>query len=110
MSDFYAVLGVARSADSKQIQSAFRNLAKTCHPDLYGGDRKAEQRFKEIGAAYETLSHAESRATYDLARAEARNKARSRLRKAAATMTASFILTVSSGLLAGLWVIGDGRL
>jgi curved DNA-binding protein CbpA len=110
MSDFYAVLGVAKTADSQQIKTAFRALAKTCHPDLHGSGGNAEQRFKAIGAAYETLGNLETRASYDLARADGRNKARKRLRRAAATMSATFVLTVSSGLLAGLWVIGDSWL
>lgn len=108
MSDFYTVLGVARSADNEQIKAVFRQLAKTCHPDLRGGDKRAEQRFKEIGSAYETLGNPKSRAKYDLACVESRAMARRRFRSAAATMSASFVFTVSSGLLAGAWLIGEG--
>src|SRR5262245_58134577 len=105
MRDLYAVLGVAQDADVKQIQVAFRQQAKTCHPDLHGGSKRAEQRFKTLGTAYETLRNPESRATYDSARSFARMQARQRFRAAVATMSATFVLTVSSGLLAGLWAM-----
>lgn len=108
MSDFYTVLGVAHCADNEQIKAAFRRLAKTCHPDLHSGDKRAERRFKEIGSAYETLGNPDNRAMYDLACAEARANARRRFKAAAATMSASFAFTVSSGLLAGFWLIGEG--
>lgn len=108
MTNLYKVLGLAHTADNAQIKVVFRELAKTCHPDLHAGDSRAEQRFKEINLAYETLRNPERRATYDLARSQARAAARRRFRSAAATMSASFVLTVSSGLIAGVWLIRDG--
>ncbi len=53
MNDPHSVLGVARDADAATIKSAYRKLAKKCHPDLHPGDDKAEARFKEITAAYD---------------------------------------------------------
>ncbi|MGZ2505724.1 curved DNA-binding protein CbpA [Rhizobium beringeri] len=57
--DPYELLGVKRDATQKDIQSAFRKLAKKLHPDLNPGDKKAEERFKEISAANEILSDEE---------------------------------------------------
>ncbi|CAN7526076.1 DnaJ domain-containing protein [Pararhizobium sp. LjRoot235] len=63
--DPYDILGVKRDATQKDIQSAFRKLAKKHHPDLNPGDRPAEERFKEISTAYELLSDEEKRARFD---------------------------------------------
>jgi DnaJ-class molecular chaperone len=65
MRDPYEVLGVARDAITDQIRSAYRALAKTSHPDLHPGDKKAEERFKEASAAYELLADEEKRAQFD---------------------------------------------
>ena len=63
--DYYAVLGVGRDASSKEIQSAYRRLARKFHPDVTGGDKKAEECFKAINEAHEVLSDKEKRAAYD---------------------------------------------
>lgn len=63
--DFYDVLGVARSATQKEIQSAFRKLARKHHPDVNQGDKQAEKRFKEISEAHEVLSDADKRKLYN---------------------------------------------
>lgn len=63
--DYYAVLGVARTADEKEIRAAYRRLARKHHPDVNLGDKGAEQRFKEIGEAYEVLSDPAKRKLYD---------------------------------------------
>lgn len=63
--DFYAVLGVSRGADEKDIKSAYRKLARKFHPDVNPNDPTAEAKFKEIGAAYEVLGDPEKRALYD---------------------------------------------
>src|SRR5919199_3737652 len=63
--DYYEVLGVPRTATQKEINSAFRKLARKYHPDVNPGDKQAEARFKEITAAHEVLSDAEKRKLYD---------------------------------------------
>jgi molecular chaperone DnaJ len=63
--DPYDVLGVARNADERQIKRAFRALARELHPDVNSHDPEAEEKFKEAAEAYEILSDAERRATYD---------------------------------------------
>jgi curved DNA-binding protein len=68
--DYYKVLGVSRDADEKEIKSAFRKLARECHPDINPGDLDCEERFKEINEAYEVLSDSEKRAKYDQLGAE----------------------------------------
>jgi DnaJ-class molecular chaperone len=68
MADLYKALGVPEDADDAAIKKAFRRLAKDCHPDTHPGDKKAEERFKEISQAYEILSDAEKRRRYDAMR------------------------------------------
>ncbi len=62
--DYYEVLGVPRDADPDTIRRAYRKLARKYHPDL-NSDGDAEERFKELGEAYEVLSDAEKRQQYD---------------------------------------------
>lgn len=63
--DYYAVLGVAKSADQTEIKQAFRKLARKYHPDVNPGDASAEARFKEVSEAYEVLSDPDKRKKYD---------------------------------------------
>jgi molecular chaperone DnaJ len=63
--DYYAILGVGRSATDKDIKQAFRRLARKYHPDVNPGDKSAEARFKEVNQAYEVLSDPEKRKKYD---------------------------------------------
>jgi molecular chaperone DnaJ len=66
--DYYAVLGVPKNADRSEIRKAYRKLAQQHHPDARGGDPAAEERFKEISAAYDVLGDDEKRAAYDRVR------------------------------------------
>jgi molecular chaperone DnaJ len=106
MSNLYGVLGVTSKADAATLKGAYRRLAKASHPDLNAGDARAEQRFKEISLAYETLGDPQARATYDAACAAQRRRAARNLRNVAATMSASFVLTVSWGYVAAKWWLG----
>jgi molecular chaperone DnaJ len=63
--DPYEVLGVAPDADEGEVKKAFRRLARELHPDVNRHDPEAEEKFKEAAEAYEILSDAERRATYD---------------------------------------------
>jgi molecular chaperone DnaJ len=63
--DPYEVLGVAPDADDGEVKKAFRRLARELHPDVNRHDPEAEEKFKEAAEAYEILSDAERRATYD---------------------------------------------
>jgi DnaJ-class molecular chaperone len=65
MRDPYKVLGVRKDAGADEIKSAWRNLAKTAHPDHNPGDPTASERFAEIGRAYETLKDPQKRSRYD---------------------------------------------
>ena len=64
MADFYQILGVSRDADANTLKSAYRKLARQYHPDV-NKDPGAEDKFKEIGKAYEALDDPETRARYD---------------------------------------------
>ena len=65
--DYYKILGVSSSATDKEIQKAYRKLAKEYHPDAHPG---SEEKFKEISAAYEVLGDAKKRSEYDSVRAQ----------------------------------------
>jgi chaperone protein DnaJ len=65
MADFYAVLGVARTASDDDIKKSYRKLAMTYHPDRNNGSKEAEERFKEITEAYDVLRDPQKRAAYD---------------------------------------------
>ena len=64
--DLYAVLGVSRNATQDQIKKAYRDLARKHHPDMNQGDKRSEEKFKEIQRAYETLSDPEKKKAYDM--------------------------------------------
>src|SRR6202167_3581975 len=63
--DYYATLGVKKTATSDDIRKAFRKLARRYHPDVNPGDKKAEEKFKEISEANDVLSDEKKRKVYD---------------------------------------------
>ena len=63
--DYYEILGVSREANDSDIKKAFRRLARELHPDVNTDDPQAEEKFKQAAEAYEVLSDADRRATYD---------------------------------------------
>ena len=63
--DYYATLGVAKTATEKEIKQAYRKLARKFHPDVNPGDKQAESRFKSINEAYEVLGDPDKRRKYD---------------------------------------------
>ena len=65
MTDPYEVLGVAKTATPEEIRKAYRQLAKKLHPDLNPGDKRAEERFKEVAGANDLLSDPEKRRRFD---------------------------------------------
>ncbi|AKL74561.1 chaperone protein DnaJ [Actinobacteria bacterium IMCC26256] len=69
--DYYAVLGVPKGSTEKEITRAYRQLAKKFHPDANPGDAPAEERFKEISAAYDVLGDSAKRVEYDEVREQA---------------------------------------
>ncbi|WP_270168991.1 J domain-containing protein [Paenibacillus sp. SYP-B4298] len=65
MHSYYKVLGVAQTATAAELKAAYRKQAKRLHPDVNGGTAEAEQRFKQLKEAYETLSDPIKRQAYD---------------------------------------------
>jgi len=63
--DYYKILGVGKNASDEEIKKAYRKLARQYHPDRNPGDKKAEERFKEIAQAHDVLSDPEKRKAYD---------------------------------------------
>ncbi len=67
--DYYAILGLVRTATPEEIEAAFRSLARKCHPDVCPEDSRAAERFKQVNEAHEVLADADKRRRYDAQRA-----------------------------------------
>jgi DnaJ-class molecular chaperone len=78
--DPYTVLGVKKDASQDEIQRAYRRLAKKLHPDLNPGNKQAEERFKEVSAAYDLLGDPDKRARFDRGEIDASGMERPRQR------------------------------
>lgn len=65
MADLYEALGVSKTATADEIRKAYRKLARKYHPDVNPGDKRAEEQFKKISAAYDVLSDDKKRKAYD---------------------------------------------
>jgi len=78
--DPYAVLGVKSDAPQDEIRKAYRALAKKLHPDLNPGDRQAEEKFKQVSAAYDLVGDADKRGRYDRGEIDASGNERPRER------------------------------
>lgn len=63
--DFYKILGVTKSATKNEVKKAYRNMAKSMHPDKNKDDPNASDKFSDLSAAYEILSDDEKRKLYD---------------------------------------------
>src|SRR5665213_2385958 len=63
--DYYGTLGVKKTATAEEVRKAFRKLARKYHPDVNPGDKKAEEKFKEISEANDILSDEKKRKVYD---------------------------------------------
>ena len=63
--DYYKILGVGKNASDEEIKKAYRKLARQYHPDRNPGDKKAEERFKQISQAHDVLSDEDKRKEYD---------------------------------------------
>uniref|UniRef100_A0A0N4ZCE6 DnaJ homolog dnj-20 n=1 Tax=Parastrongyloides trichosuri TaxID=131310 RepID=A0A0N4ZCE6_PARTI len=72
--DFYKILGVPKNANENQIKKAYRKLAKELHPDRNQGDDTANEKFQDLGAAYEVLSDKQKRKIYDRSGEEGLNR------------------------------------
>jgi DnaJ domain len=110
MSTLYHILGLPQGATQEQVKAAFRALARRFHPDVNAGSETAEQRFKEVNQAYETLADPGARAAYDRALVRRAVEVRRRRWTFAATAATTFALTTSAIAPALWWTHAKHRL
>jgi len=106
MRTLYQILGLPQGANEQQVKVAFRALARRLHPDVNDGDQTAEQRFKEVNQAYETLADPAARAAYDRALVCRQEVTRRRFWSFAGTASVTFALTATTILFAVWWRTG----
>jgi curved DNA-binding protein CbpA len=104
MSTLYHDLGLQTGASHEQVKAAFRALARRFHPDVNNGNAVAEQRFKEVSRAYETLADPDARQAYDRALVCRADEVRQQRWTFAVTAGASFALTIGCIGLALWWM------
>jgi curved DNA-binding protein CbpA len=105
MSTLYDILELPRGASHEQVKTAFRTMARRFHPDVNAGNEAAEQRFKEVSRAYETLVDAGAREAYDRALVCRAAEVRRRRWTFVATAATTFALTTSAIGLALWWTL-----
>jgi curved DNA-binding protein CbpA len=103
MSTLYHALGLPQGASHEQVKAAFRALARRFHPDVNAGNNAAEQRFREVSQAYETLADPRARAAYDRALVCRAAEVRRRRCNFVATAATTFALTTSTIGIALWW-------
>ena len=103
MSTLYRILGLPQGASHEQVKTAFRSLARRFHPDVNTGNAAAEERFKVVSQAYETLADPDARAAYDRALVCRAAEVKQHLSTFAVITVATFALTIAATGLALWW-------
>ena len=103
MSTLYRILGLPQGASHEQVKTAFRSLARRFHPDVNTGNVAAEERFKVVSQAYETLADPDARAAYDRALLCRAAQVQQQLSTFAVIAVATFALTIGAIGLALWW-------
>ena len=97
--DPYTVLGIKKDASQDDIQKAYRRLAKKLHPDLNPGNKRAEEQFKEVSAAYDLLGDADKRARFDRGEIDASGVERRNIASIATSLIAAVPTTRTTPVL-----------
>ena len=97
--DPYTVLDVKKDASQDDIQKAYRRLAKKLHPDLNPGNKRAEEQFKEVSAAYDLLGDPDKRARFDRGEIDDRVSSSRTTASIATSLTAAVPITLTTPVL-----------